>query len=110
MQFGLAVVIVAFMKQGVVLADDGVKFSYQRRFRLNEPAVVADVIDQETIIMNLASGDYYSLNDTGGELWVLLLAGLHRGELVATIAERYGTTPSAGEIDAFIGRLLEYRL
>jgi hypothetical protein len=103
-------VVAAFMKQGVVLVDDGMKFAYQRRFRLNEPAVVADVIDRETIIMNLESGDYYSLNDSGGELWVLLLAGLHRDELLATIAERYGTKASAGEIDAFIGRLLEHRL
>jgi coenzyme PQQ synthesis protein D (PqqD) len=92
------------------LVDDGLKFADQRRFQLNEPAVVADVIDRETIIMNLESGDYYSLNDSGGELWALLLAGLHREELLATIAERYGTKPSTGEIDAFIGRLLEHRL
>ena len=28
------------------------------RFRTNEPAVIADVIDGETIIMNLAAGHY----------------------------------------------------
>jgi hypothetical protein len=92
------------------LPEDGVNSAAGRRFRLNEPAVVADVIDRETIIMNLESGDYYSLNDSGGELWMLLLAGLHRDELLAMIAERYGMKPSAEEIDAFIGRLLEHRL
>lgn len=80
------------------------------RYRLNEPAVIADVIDSETIIMNLESGDYYSLNGSGGELWLLLLAGLRRDELLATIAARHDVKPPIADVDTFIGRLLEHGL
>jgi hypothetical protein len=92
------------------LNDDSLKLSLRGRFRLNEPAVVADIIDGETIIMNLAAGDYYTLNASGGEIWLLLLAGLGRDDLAAAIAERHGIEPSAAEIDAFIGRLVEHQL
>ncbi len=90
--------------------DDSPKLSRQGRFRLNEPAVVADIIDGETIIMNLAAGDYYSLNASGGEIWLLLLAGLSREDMLAAIAQRHGIEPAEAEIDAFIGRLLEHQL
>jgi hypothetical protein len=80
------------------------------RFRLNEPSVVADVIDGETIIMNLESGDYYSLNPSGGELWQLLLSGLGREALSAAIAGRHGLMPPRPEIERFVDRLIEFRL
>jgi hypothetical protein len=92
------------------LPEDRMNAVADGRYRLNEPAVVADVIDSETIIMNLESGDYYSLNGSGGEIWLLLLAGLRRDELLAMIAERHGVKPPTAEVDAFIGRLLEHRL
>jgi hypothetical protein len=81
-----------------------------QRFGLNEPAVVADVIDGETIIMNLEKGDYYSLNQSGGELWALLAAGLRRADVLQTVARRYDPAPSAEEIDCFIGKLLTHNL
>jgi hypothetical protein len=57
------------------------------RFQANEPGVVADVINDETLIMNLDSGDYYSLNPPAGVLWSLLSP-----EYVAAISDR----PSPG--------------
>ena len=32
---------------------------------VNEPSVISETIDGETIIINLASGTYYSLKDAG---------------------------------------------
>jgi hypothetical protein len=90
--------------------DNDLRASPQGRFRLNEQSVVADIIDGETVIMNLEAGHYYSLNASGGEIWLLLLAGLSRGEVLAAIVERHGAGPSTAEIDAFIGRLVEHRL
>ena len=92
------------------MIGDDLKIASQARFRLNEPSVIADVIDDETIIMNLEKGDYYSLNPSGGELWRLLLSGLPREGIVAAITQRHGITPSRPEIDAFINRLVELRL
>jgi len=81
-----------------------------QRFAQNEPSVVADVVDGETIIMNLEKGDYYSLNQSGGEIWALVIAGLRRAEILEAIAGRYEGRPSAAEIDGFIGELLKHRL
>jgi hypothetical protein len=92
------------------LIDEGASPAAQGQYRLNEPAVIADTIDGETIIMNLEKGDYYSLNSSGGEIWLHVLAGKRRDELLAAIAERHGEAPSSAEIDAFIARLIEYRL
>jgi hypothetical protein len=98
------------MNRGGYLTDEEAKSAAQGRYRLNEPAVVADVIDGETIIMNLEKGDYYSLNPSGGEIWLHLLAGRRRDELLAAIAERHGDVSSPAEVDGFIARLIEYRL
>jgi hypothetical protein len=92
------------------LTDEEAKSAPQARYRLNEPAVVADTIDGETIIMHLEKGDYYSLNPSGGEIWLHVLAGRRRDELLAAIAERHGELSSPAEVDAFIARLIEYRL
>jgi len=92
------------------LTNEEAKSAPQARYRLNEPAVVADIIDGETIIMNLEQGDYYSLNPSGGEIWLHVLAGRRRDELLAAIAERHGELSSPAEVDAFIARLIEYRL
>lgn len=92
------------------MTNEEAKSAPQARYRLNEPAVVADIIDGETIIMNLEQGDYYSLNPSGGEIWLHVLAGRRRDELLAAIAERHGELSSPAEVDAFIARLIEYRL
>jgi len=84
--------------------------SNSQRFGLNEPAVVADVVDGETIIMNLEKGDYYSLNQSGGELWALLVAGLPRADILQAVAHRHDPAPSGQEIDGFIGKLLIHNL
>ena len=81
-----------------------------QRFAQNEPSVVADVVDGETIIMNLEKGDYYSLNQSGGEVWALLVAGYSRPEILEAVAGRYADKASPAEIDGFIAKLLAHRL
>jgi coenzyme PQQ synthesis protein D (PqqD) len=92
------------------LAANDEPVASDQRFAQNEPSVVADVVDGETIIMNLEKGDYYSLNQSGGEVWALVVAGLRRIEIFDAIARRYEGKPSPAEIDGFIGELLKHRL
>jgi hypothetical protein len=40
--------------------------------KVNSPTVVHEAIDGETIILNLDSGFYYSLVETGAKIWDLL--------------------------------------
>ncbi len=102
--------VVALDVKGFKLSVGDLTISNGQRFGLNEPAVVADVVDGETIIMNLERGDYYSLNQSGGELWALLVAGLPRADILQTVARRHDPAPSGQEIDGFIGKLLTHSL
>jgi len=43
-----------------------------RRFRVNGPDVTHETIDGEAVIINLVSGNYYSLQQEGAHLWYLL--------------------------------------
>jgi len=51
-------------------------------FELNDPAVISETIDGETIIINLASGTYYSLKHSGATIW----SGIQHAASVAQIA------------------------
>lgn len=59
------------------------------RLRVSQPDVAARVIDGEAIIINLATGVYYSLDDVGGVIWALLERGASLGETAAAVANRY---------------------
>jgi Coenzyme PQQ synthesis protein D (PqqD) len=39
------------------------------RFRVNSPQVINETIEGEAVIINLATGDYYSLGGAGAEIW-----------------------------------------
>ena len=43
------------------------------RFEVNSPAVVSEVIDGEAVIMNLKSGNYFSIQNSGAVIWDLSL-------------------------------------
>jgi len=42
------------------------------RFRINSPKVIHETIDEETVIANLDTGNYYSLDKVGLEIWSLI--------------------------------------
>ena len=39
------------------------------RLKINEPTIVHENIDGETVILNLDSGNYYSVVDAGARIW-----------------------------------------
>ena len=43
--------------------------SIPKSLKVNEPHVVHETIDGETVLLNLRKGLYYSLNDSGSALW-----------------------------------------
>lgn len=61
-----------------------------RRFTVNAPAVLSEVIDGEAVMMNLQSGHYYSAQGTGALVWQWLEHGCSDGEAAAALAARYG--------------------
>lgn len=60
----------------------------QARFA-RDPEVVGKVIDGEAIIINLATGMYYSADEVGGLIWTLFETGHSVDEAAAHVAARY---------------------
>jgi hypothetical protein len=56
--------------------------------RVNTPAVTHEVIDGEAVIINLVTGNYYSLDGEGAEIWTLLQQGHSVGQIIEEFAGR----------------------
>ena len=74
-------------------------------YRVNSPQVISETVGGETIIVNLASGHYFSLQGTAVDVW----RGLERGDaaesVVLELEQRYEA--GDGEIGAAVQKLLD---
>jgi coenzyme PQQ synthesis protein D (PqqD) len=59
------------------------------RFRVNQPTVIHQTIEGETVIIHLERGLYYSLDETGAEVWQALASGRTSAEVSEALADRY---------------------
>ncbi|GAA4762070.1 PqqD family protein [Novosphingobium ginsenosidimutans] len=64
-------------------------------------------IDEEVVVMSLASGDFFSLTGTARSIWLALDAQNDRAGLIAALAAEYGVEPSAiaQDVDPFLAQL-----
>ncbi len=58
-------------------------------FRINVPKVIHETIDGETVIVNLDSGNYYSLDKVGADVWALIGANIPVQRIVFDLTSRY---------------------
>lgn len=73
-----------------------------------DPAAFAETrIDDEIVIMNLASGDFFSLTGSAAAIWDLLDGTRDRAEVLAALADAYDAPEAdlAHDLDAFLGEL-----
>lgn len=75
-----------------------------QRFRVNTPTVTHEIIDGEAVIINLDSGNYYSLVEEGSFIWSLVEKGASASELQNAIRQSY--QGDAQEIDRGVQELL----
>ena len=59
------------------------------RFRVNTPTVTHETIDGEAVIINLDSGNYYSLVDVGSFIWELVEKGASAIEVQNLVLQTY---------------------
>ncbi len=75
------------------------------RFRLNDPQVIAETVGEETIVVNLNTGHYFSLRGTAVDIWY----GLTQRESVDAVAgmlrEHYEAP--AGEIERAVSQFAD---
>jgi len=57
--------------------------------------VVHETIDGETVVINLATGSYYSMEGSAADLWTRLLAGETPGESAAALSAAHGGDAAA---------------
>lgn len=60
-----------------------------QRFRVNTPTVTHETIDGEAVIINLDSGNYYSLVDAGSFIWSLIEKGASAPEVRKVVLQTY---------------------
>jgi hypothetical protein len=84
--------------------------SLTQRYELNNPPIIAEVIEGEVIAIDLDRGSYYSLLGPAAQIWNALLAGRNGQEILASVAP----APMSGSLDAdligFLDALLAERL
>jgi hypothetical protein len=72
--------------------------------------IVHETLDGETVVINLASGSYFSIEGTGADLWARLLAGETVAESASALAaqHRADATAVAAAIVTFHQQLFDH--
>jgi len=76
-------------------------------FRVNTPKIVNETIDGEVVIINFDSGNYYSSDTLGCEIWTLIEQRQSVDDIIQTVKERYSSDKLDLEesVRAFLGEL-----
>ena len=75
-----------------------------QKFRVNTPTVTHETIDGEAVIINLDSGNYYSLVEAGSFIWSLVERGASASEVQQQVQQTYNG--NATDIDQGVQELL----
>ncbi len=77
--------------------------------RINTPKIVHETIDGETVILNLDSGNYYSLDGIGADIWALVENNVAMNGIIECIRNGYDGVQEEMEaaINTFIAHLMQ---
>jgi hypothetical protein len=78
------------------------------RYRVDTSRVSHDRLQDEVIVINVASGAYYSGSGTAADVWTLIAQGVSRDEAVRQLASAYATDEKhiTADVEACIATLL----
>lgn len=62
-------------------------------------------IGDEIVVMSLASGDFFSLEDTGRAIWLLIDGTRDEAGVLAALADQYGDGVDRDEVVQFLDAL-----
>jgi hypothetical protein len=81
-------------------------------YRPNDASVIYEVIDGEAVMINLDSGNYYTLNDSGAFIWEFVKQQGSVADIAGLVARRYGKPVAEIEssVAAFFGHLTKESL
>lgn len=77
------------------------------RVQISGSHVIHEAVEDEVIVVNLDSGEYYGLRETAAEIWGLLGNHTSVDAIVDAMARRYGAARDAVlvAVEAFLGQL-----
>ncbi len=77
------------------------------RLRLNAPKVIHEILDGEAVIIDFDTGNYYSLDEIGTEVWGLIERSATVGDIRDGICTRYDGPRKEIEraVDEFVAEL-----
>lgn len=78
-------------------------------FTIRSPGVVHDTIDGETLVINLETGSYYTLDGAAASAWQALAGGATQAELTEVVAGALGVDPdtAAAPVASLLTQLLD---
>ena len=81
-------------------------------YRIDDVAVVSDVIGGEAVILHRVSGDYFSTDGVGCQIWQWIGENRSRDWILKTLNERFAGHPTEIEtaVDSFLRDLLSHKL
>lgn len=73
------------------------------------PQVMSRLVDDETVLLDLASGVYFGLDGVGKKIWETVAEGRNLGEAAALIVTEYEIEEAQAQIDVleFASKLVE---
>lgn len=74
------------------------------RFRVNSPNVIHETIEGEVVLIDLKTGTYYSLRDSGAAVWQAIEQGAGEDGIAAELRARYDASDE--QIGAAVRQLL----
>jgi Coenzyme PQQ synthesis protein D (PqqD) len=82
------------------------------RFAINTSEVTGQVIDGEAIIMNLATGMFYSIDNVGASIWTWIEQGFSVGEITAQITAHFDVSEdrARSDLEDLAGQLIAENL
>ena len=78
------------------------------RYRLVSDVVATSLGDDETVLLNVETRHYYSLNETGTRIWQLLAEGESLDEIAASLTNEYDVSAEDARrhVEAHVAELL----
>ena len=85
--------------------------SVSRTYRANTPKVLFEAFEDETVLINLDSGNYYSFSGSGALIWDCMVRGDSVGSVIEDLQERFGGLDGiAPGVEDFVRELVEENL
>lgn len=81
-------------------------------FVFNDKEFAFEMFDDEIVILNLMSGTYYAVGETGLDIWSALVGSRPLDEISRACAAHYGVEENtvAGDLQALVSRLADERI